>query len=157
LGVAEGPAHFGTILVDLARGWVIELLLTRAAAVATWLAARPITETISRDRQGPYGEGFAAARHAPADRFRLVINLRDRAAAAVGAAASLSGVPHRAPPTVIAHGTRLVRIANLGCAQRLFTIEQGGSIDIGHTHAQEQPCKRPVGQHWQSLSQRCVP
>ena len=47
----KGQQHFGTILVDLERRRVIDLLPTRAAgSVATWLAARPSIHTISRDR-----------------------------------------------------------------------------------------------------------
>jgi hypothetical protein len=63
----KGQQHFGTILVDLERRRVVDLLPTRAAgSVATWLAARPSIRMISRDRHGRYAEGIrCGAPHAP--------------------------------------------------------------------------------------------
>jgi transposase len=70
---------FGTILVDLERSQVVDLLPTRSAdSLGRWLAQHPQVTTVSRDRQGVYAEGI---RHgAPeavqvADRFHLVLNL----------------------------------------------------------------------------------
>jgi transposase len=71
---------FGTILVDLERGRVVDILAESSAdALAAWLTAHPGVTTISRDRHGRYAEG--ARRAAPgatqvADRFHLVRNLR---------------------------------------------------------------------------------
>jgi transposase len=69
----------GTILVDLERKGVVDLLPGRSAeSLAAWLAQHPEIEFLSRDRQGLYAEG---ARHgAPqaqqvADRFHLALNL----------------------------------------------------------------------------------
>jgi transposase len=70
---------FGTLLVDLERGQVVDLLPTRSAdALAEWLGHHPEVTIVSRDRQGLYAEG--ARRGAPqavqvADRFHLVRNL----------------------------------------------------------------------------------
>jgi transposase len=70
---------FGTILVDLERNQVVDLLPTRSAdSLGEWLAQHPEVTTVSRDRQGIYAEG--ARRVAPeavqvADRFHLVLNL----------------------------------------------------------------------------------
>ena len=70
---------FGTILVDLERSQVVDLLPTRSTdSLGEWLAQHPEVTTISRDRQGVYAEG--ARRVAPeavqvADRFHLVLNL----------------------------------------------------------------------------------
>ena len=70
---------FGTILVDLERSQVVDLLLTRSAdSLVEWLAQYPEVTIVSRDRQGVYSEG--ARRGAPeavqvADRFHLVLNL----------------------------------------------------------------------------------
>jgi transposase len=71
---------FGTILVDLERSEVADLLPTRSAkALSEWLAQHPAVVVVSRDRQGVYAQG--ARRGAPearqvADRFHLMLNLR---------------------------------------------------------------------------------
>jgi hypothetical protein len=76
----KGQQHFGTILVDLERRRVVDVLPVRTAdAVAAWLAAHPDIAIVSRDRHGPYAA--AVRRGAPqatqvADRFHLVLNLR---------------------------------------------------------------------------------
>jgi transposase len=75
--------NFGTILVDLERRQVVDLLPTRSAeSFGEWLAQHPEVTTVSRDRQGVYAEG--ARRGAPeavqvADRFHLVLNLTQAA------------------------------------------------------------------------------
>jgi hypothetical protein len=100
----KGQQHYGTILVDLERRRVVDLLPTRAAAsVAAWLAARPSIQTISRDRLGPYAEGIrGGAPHARevADRFHLVSNLRDAVQQGLGRQRRFLVVLHRPPPPV---------------------------------------------------------
>ena len=70
---------FGTILVDLERSVVADLLPTRSAdSLAAWLEKHPEVRVVSRDRQGSYADG--ARRGAPqakqvADRFHLALNL----------------------------------------------------------------------------------
>lgn len=72
---------YGTILVDLERGRVIDLLPDRTAATLTaWLKGHPGVEVISRDRASAYSQ--AATEAAPtavqvADRFHLLVNLRE--------------------------------------------------------------------------------
>jgi transposase len=72
-------SRYGTILIDLQRREVADLLPERSADSFTlWLQQHPEVTTISRDRQGLYAEG--ARRGAPhaeqvADRFHLVQNL----------------------------------------------------------------------------------
>jgi transposase len=72
---------YGTILVDLERHAVVDLLPDRTSDVLeAWLKAHPGVELITRDRSGSYAEG--ATRGAPnaiqiADRFHLLANLTE--------------------------------------------------------------------------------
>ena len=51
--------RYGTILVDLERQQVIELLAERTAeSLAKWLQAHPEVEIVSRDRASVYREGI---------------------------------------------------------------------------------------------------
>jgi transposase len=72
---------YGTVLIDLERGRVIDLLPGRdGTAVEAWLKAHPKVEVITRDRWAAYAN--AATAGAPqatqvADRFHLLTNLRE--------------------------------------------------------------------------------
>jgi transposase len=71
--------RFGTILVDLERHGVLDLLPDRqAATAAAWMRQRPTIRVVSRDRGGDYAA--AATQGAPqarqcADKFHLLKNL----------------------------------------------------------------------------------
>ena len=72
---------FGTILVDLEKHKVIDLLKDRSAKTLTeWLKKHPEIEIISRDRSGEYtraaNEGAPQAQQV-ADRWHLLMNLSD--------------------------------------------------------------------------------
>ena len=73
--------HYGTILCDLERHRVVDLLPERSAeALSEWLKKHPEVEVISRDRADEYIRGASAG--APqavqvADRWHLLRNLLD--------------------------------------------------------------------------------
>lgn len=73
--------NYGTVLVDLQRHQVIDLLPDRKAETAkSWIRAHPEIKLVSRDRGGDYAT--AARQGAPqavqaADRFHLVKNLAE--------------------------------------------------------------------------------
>jgi transposase len=71
---------YGTILIDLERRRVIDVLEDRSAdTVKRWFKHHPEVETISRDRCGLYARGAtlgAPKAQQVADRFHLLENLR---------------------------------------------------------------------------------
>lgn len=73
--------RYGTILVDLEKHRVIDLLPDReAASLSAWLRAHPGVEVVSRDRSPTYAaalnEGAPRALQV-ADRFHLLMNVRE--------------------------------------------------------------------------------
>ena len=102
--------RYGTILCDLERGKVVDLLPDRSAeSTAEWLRAHPGTEVISRDRASLYAQAATVALPQAvqvADRWHLLHNLTE---AFIGAlvphhrllsetARALAGKPETPPP-----------------------------------------------------------
>lgn len=101
---------YGTVLIDLERGRVIDLLPGRdGTAVEAWLKAHPDVRVITRDRWAAYAS--AATAGAPqatqvADRFHLLTNLREaverviaRCHPLIRAEVAASSPPAPPPPT----------------------------------------------------------
>ena len=74
--------RYGTILVDLERRRVLDLLPDRTAeSLAAWLKAHPEVQIVSRDRANSYSEGAkvgAPQAKQVADRWHLLKNITDR-------------------------------------------------------------------------------
>jgi transposase len=101
-------SNFGSIIVDLERRQVIDVLPDRAASsVAAWMRNHPDIEYVVRDRDGLYAEG--ATKGAPqakqvADRFHLLQNLRKTIEAELAGIRAPTGAVGKPPSLIIASG-----------------------------------------------------
>ncbi len=88
---------YGTIMVDLERPQVIDLLPDRSAsATADWLKQHPDIEIVSRDRCGSFAQGTrerAPQARQIADRFHILQNLREAIQAQLSRAVGSSARP----------------------------------------------------------------
>ena len=148
-------SHYGTIIVDLERHEVVDVLADRSAATtACWFRQHPSVEVVSRDRAGLYAE--AAREGAPqarqvADRFHLLQNFREIVERQLGryeapvpeARISPDDDQVTAPPTTppdcasdVAEQTRLMCRGRLAARQQLFdeirALFEGGNSIGGH-------------------------
>ena len=138
---------YGTILVDLERRRVVDLLPDRrAATLAHWLQRHRGVRTVARDRSTEYARGIALG--APrarqvADRWHLLLNVRQMAerwlAGAHGRLRRLPPVvPHRAPPARRAgafprsHAERASGMAERSRRMALYD-------EVRHRHAAGEP------------------
>jgi hypothetical protein len=91
---------YGTMIVDLERRQVVDVLADRSAdSTAEWLRVHPEVEMVSRDRAGLYADG--ARQGAPqarqiADRFHLLQNFREAVERQLG---GLGPPVRRKPPS----------------------------------------------------------
>jgi transposase len=150
-------SNYGTIIVDLERREVVDVLADRSAATAaSWFKDHPDVEVVSRDRAGLYAE--AAREGAPqakqvADRFHLLQNFRETIERQLGGyeapirdsrinargnqAASLLPVRSDCPSDAVAQ-TSLIRRERQAVRQQLFDeiralFEGGSSVgEIAH-------------------------
>ena len=120
-------SDFGSIIVDLERRQVIDVLPDRAAlSVEAWMRNHPDIEYVVRDRDGLYAEG--ATKGAPqaeqvADRFHLLQNLRKTIEAELAGIRAPRGAVGN-PPTLAAEsggsGGRRTRMAGRDMRELMF-------------------------------------
>ena len=145
-------SNYGTIIVDLERREVVDVLADRSAATtASWFKDHPNVEVVSRDRAGLYAE--AAREGAPqarqvADRFHLLQNFRETIERQLGRYEAPIPEAHVSPDdgqataprpaqsdcgSDVAKQTRLMHRGRLAARQQLFDeiralFEGGNSI-----------------------------
>jgi transposase len=119
--------RYGTILVDMEKRRVIDLLADReAATLAAWLKAHPGVEVVSRDRSPTYASGItegAPAAVQVADRFHLLMNVREALEKVVKRCYRLLRTQTLAAPPSVAPAAE--NDAYAGCRLRLLPHLEG--------------------------------
>jgi len=124
---------YGTMIVDLERRQVVDVLADRSAqSTAEWLRRHPEVEVVSRDRAGLYADG--ARQGAPqarqiADRFHLLQNFREAVERQLGGL----GPPVRRTPPLLANDGVDQMVTITGALSRVSGAERQMS-------AQRPPC-----------------
>jgi transposase len=118
--------HYGTMLMDLERQRVVELLPVRSASsFAAWLKAHPEVEIITRDRSGLYADGGrqgAPQAEQITDRYHLVSNLAEAAERDIQQlqSAARTALTQQAAPNKRASQPTLVETRRQRCRQERY-------------------------------------
>jgi len=140
---------YGTILVDLERHAVVDLLPDRTSVVLeTWLRAHPGVELITRDRSGSYSEG--ATRGAPnaiqiADRFHLLANLTETLKQIVERNPGVLKISQQSPASCMPENIEMEPVAEQKVAQTIsagLTHKQERYRQVQELHQQKMPYRR---------------
>ncbi|MEE7459898.1 hypothetical protein MFUR16E_00315 [Methylobacterium fujisawaense] len=144
---------YGTLIVDLERHTVIDLLPDRdATSVAGWLRAHPGIEIVARDRAEIFAEGVRAGAPQALDRFHFLCNLglalhaivprrhtavrvagravSDRVRAVVRTAATAAR-----PPTALEARKRVTHAHRHACHAELKRLAAAGASVAGRARA----------------------
>ena len=149
---------YGTILVDLQRGRVIDLFDGRdGVPVAEWLKSHPGIEVITRDRWAAYANACSAG--APqatqvADRFHLIGNIRELVERLFEQHASALDAALEPPPTAVAQSHReAAPIPVISSQQTPATLPSATATDGPNTLPEPATDSPPVRSHRQQRRQ----